>query len=205
MEQLVSFAMGIAFSGPAYPRVEGILLNRCRRVYAGKLDPCDVHAGYRTHGRKAMCRQWDQGPDGFVRRADPCRSGPFTFYGWQAKAVAGGACGGLMYPDGLAGHFYFKVRLCRIRSLQEDVPFCFHYKAGISAACGATGTRLVPPKLWLPVPNECLHVQRSLSRSERHWNVECHWLKEAAWKLGVLGLGFGALWGEALETVVFGL
>ncbi|MGB3524686.1 MAG: hypothetical protein WBB32_01840 [Flavobacteriales bacterium] len=189
MEHLVSIAMGIPFCGQAFPLVEGALLQGGRRLYTGKLTRCDVYQGYRNRARKTRCRQWDQGPNGFIRRADPCLPGPFVFYGWQAPPVPGGACGGLHYPHGLADHFALKVRLRRIRSLLEHAPFCLHYKVGVLAPCGYLGSRLVRPKIWLPLPAECLQMYRTLSRNERFWNVELRWVKATALKLLAYWLG----------------
>ena len=202
MEHLVSVAMGLAFSGPAFPEVEGILLQGKRRVEVAKLRACDVYQGYRNRARNSFSRQWERGSDGFVRRADPCLPGPFVFYGWQAPAVPGGACGGIFYPHGLAGHFALKVRLRRTRSLLEHVIPCFHYKVGVTAPCGALGERLVRPKLWLPLPAEHYEVVRTLSRNERHWNLELRWLKKAVLKLIAAWLGYGAWCAGELELLL---
>ena len=201
MEHLVSIAMGIPFCGQAFPLVEGPLLKAGRRLYTGPFTRCDVYQGYRNRARKIFSQRWKQGRDGFVRLADPCHPGPFVFYGWQAQPVPGGACGGFHYPRGLAGHCVLKVRLRRIRSLLEHIPFALYYKVGVPAACGALGSRLVRPKLWQPLPDECLHIHRSLSRNERHWNVEFRWVKAVTLKLVAAWLGYWALWAGELEAV----
>ncbi len=205
MEHLVSVAMGIPFCGQAFPLVEGALLQGGRRLYTGRFTCCDVYQGYRSRARKSFCRQWERGPNGFVRRADPCHPGPFVFYGWQAPPVPGGACGGLHYPHGLADHLALKVRLRRIRSLLEHSPFCLHYKVGVLAPCGILGNRLVRPKLWLPLPAECLHIYRSLSRNERYWNVELRWVKAAALQFVAAWLGYLALCAGEVEAVLLAL
>ncbi|MBK6549669.1 MAG: hypothetical protein IPG11_04575 [Flavobacteriales bacterium] len=101
--------------------------------------------------RKTLCKQWVRGPAGFVRRADPCLAGPYHYYAWQAEAVRGGACGGLLYPQGLCGQFCLRFRLRRTRSLTNVEALHFYYKVGVVAACGSLGSRLVPPAR-APIP-----------------------------------------------------
>lgn len=175
MERLAALAVGIPFAGHAYPTLQAAILRGSRCLHRGALLPCDVERGYRTRARHTLARQWVRGPQGFVRRADPCLPGPYTYYGWQATPVVGGACGGLHYPLGLCGHLGLRVRLRRIRSLLEPDALCLYYKAGVLAPCGALGSRLVPPRLWCPLPPECLLTTRLLSCCHRFWNVELRW------------------------------
>ena len=176
MDRLYSLAMGIPFAGRSYTTLECILLHKHRRTYTGDLLPCDVYQGFRTRAREHFANLWDRGPHGFVRRADPLHPGPYIHYGWQAPPVRGGACGGLLFPDGLLGHLGLKVRLRRTRSFLEEVEPCFHYKLGVEAACGALGTRLVPPKLWSPVPPEHLQLTKFVSSDGRFLNVRVRWV-----------------------------
>lgn len=178
--RLVGLAVGVSFSGRAYEHVEGIVLLGHRRLLCCPWPPCDINQGYRTRARKTLCKQWVRGPAGFVRRADPCLAGPYHYYAWQAEAVRGGACGGLLYPQGLCGQFCLRFRLRRTRSLTNVEALHFYYKVGVVAACGALGSRLVPPKLWAPIPAECLQVVRWLSSDGRFWNVEVRVVAEVA-------------------------
>lgn len=176
MQRLVSLAVGIPFGGRAYHHLEGTLLHGQQRLQRCTLCPCNVFVGYRTRARRTLAAQWVRGPNGFVRRADPCSAGPYTYYGWQAPALKGGACGGLVYPKGLSEHLVVRIRLRRTKSLMEDQPLCLYYKVGVQAGCGVMGTRLVPPKLWCPLEPDALHTERWVSSDGRFWNVELHWV-----------------------------
>jgi hypothetical protein len=180
MQRLVSLAVGIPFGGRAYLHLDGTLLHGARRLDRCTLCPCNVFQGYRTRSRAALAKQWERGPNGFVRRADPCLPGPYIHYGWQAPAVKGGACGGLLFPLGLCDHFGLRLRLRHTRSLLLDQPLCLYYKVGLEAPCGIMGTRLVPPKLWCPLPPECLQSSMWLSSDKRFWNVELRWVSAGA-------------------------
>ena len=176
MDRLCSLAVGVALEGRAYRWLQGTLFDRHRRTQHCQLAPCDVLEGQRTREQRRRCRQWDRAPEGFVPRAQPLEPGPYQYFGWQAPAVAGGACGGLPYPDGLGGHLGLKLRLRRTKALLEHLPLRFYQKVGVPAACGALGTRLVPPKLWSAVPPEQLRIVTFISSDERFLNVHVRWL-----------------------------
>jgi hypothetical protein len=176
MDRLCSLAVGVALEGRAYRWLHAHLLHDRRRIQPCQLVPCNVFHGFRTRARALLSQQWDRGPHGFVRRADPLRPGPFHFFGWQAPAVPGGACGGLPFAQGLSGHLGLKLRLRRTRALLETVEPRLYIKCGILAPCGALGTRLVPPKLWTEVPQEALRITRTVSRDGRFLNVEVRWV-----------------------------
>lgn len=109
-------------------------------------------------------------------RAQPLDTGPYRFFGWQAPALRGGECGGLTYAHGLSGHLGLKLRLRRTKALLEHMPLQLYVKLGVTAACGALGTRLVPPKLWSPVPPEQLRIVTFISSDERFLNVHVRWV-----------------------------
>lgn len=177
MERLCSLAMGIPFRGPCYRHFIGIVLRGKRRAQCCLWRPCDVFRGFRTRARTLLSRQWVRGPQGFVRRADPLLPGPYRYFGWQAAAVPGGACGGLDYPRGLPGQLVLKVRLRRTRHILEELPFLFYIKVGVLAPTGAVGgLRLVPPRFWSPVPPEQISVTRTVSSDGRFLNVEVRWV-----------------------------
>lgn len=176
MDRLCSLAVGVALAGRAYQHLHAIILHDTRRAAQCQLLPCNVFQGFRTRARALLSRQWDRGPHGFVRRADPLLPGPFRYFGWQAPPVRGGACGGLPYAHGLNGHLGLKLRLRRTKALLEHEPVQLYIKMGVPAACGALGTRLVPPKLWSPVPPDQLAITSFISSDERFLNVVVRWV-----------------------------
>ncbi|MBK8227778.1 MAG: hypothetical protein IPK70_11470 [Flavobacteriales bacterium] len=176
MDRLCSLAVGVALEGRAYRWLHGTILNRHRHAHQCPLHPCDVYHGLRTKARMRLCQQWDRQPEGFVRRAQPLAPGPYRYFGWQAPPVPGGACGGLPYADGLSGHLGLKLRLRRTKALLEHLPVQLYIKVGVPAACGALGTRLVPPKLWSPVPPDHLAITSFISSDERFLNVVVRWV-----------------------------
>ncbi len=94
MERLCCLAMGVPIVGLAYKLVHGTLYQGTRKMESCSLHPCNVQEGYRTWARKRLARRWVRSRSGFVRMADPLHNKGLVFFGWQAPAVRGGACGG---------------------------------------------------------------------------------------------------------------
>ncbi|MBK7618582.1 MAG: hypothetical protein IPJ10_04540 [Flavobacteriales bacterium] len=87
------------------------------------------------------------------------------------RGRARGALRRAAVPQGLCGQFCLQFRLRRTRSLTNVEALHFYYKVGVVAACGALAAAWCP-KLWAPIPAECLQVVRWLSSDGRFWNVE---------------------------------
>lgn len=178
MERLCGWSVGVPLQGRPYEHLHASIYHLHRLVHEPLLTRCDVLAGHRTRELNELRNYYVRTEDGLVpsvpRLPDLSR---FVFYGWQAAPLPGGACGGLEYPHGIAGHFRFKVRLRCTRGLCADEPLRFYCRCGQLATQGMMETqRLVPPRLWAPVPPDALQVCTAPSSDGRFLVVKVGWV-----------------------------
>lgn len=178
MERLCGWSVGVPFQGRPYKHLPAAFYRGRRVVQEPLLSKCDVLAGQRTRVLQDLRNTYVRGEKGLAPQAPPLPDlSGFVFYGWQAAPLPGGACGGLDYPQGLAGHFACKVRLRCTRGLCMDEALRFYYRCGQLAQQGLReGMRLVPPRLWVPVPTDALQLCTKPSSDGRFLIVKVGWV-----------------------------